>query len=555
MSFGASHARGLPPERNEKDLESVKAIIQKCQTTIGATRVRFLCSTSVPVPITVGIVKHLIILPEPLLHEGDEEVLTSAIGHELVHVARRDYLVNLIYEFIYLPLSFHPAAALVRRRIKQTRELCCDEWVATKLLRPDIYARSLVRLVGSAPIARRLGANTTIGINESDILEVRIMSLLKTSKLTARSRRLLLVAAALLLATPCIAATSFALSFDIDRREPDPLRQQQSVKRERQAQAREREELKRAEQELKDQIRVAPESKRGEIEGRLREVQRALEEHEKLLRGYAELRSVDEEKLLKAQAALVELEKKRPVNEAAVREARQQLAQLEKEYAEARRYGQLLEETRRAEREAEEQQARIQGEKQKEEKLKWKDRELEERAKTEERELEQRAKIEEKELKERRKVEERLGFAEMYEMKRRKDVEGQGRQERAWQAELARGATLSMDRAIQIATSQVPGKVLACNLGRDGDKIFYHVVIIGGDGDKSTTTYVWVSATDGQILKTEKEERKEEESAIEPGQRAPIHGGVLNGKASSLPLPAYPAIARQAHASGAVTVQ
>jgi protein TonB len=37
--------------------------------------------------------------------------------------------------------------------------------------------------------------------------------------------------------------------------------------------------------------------------------------------------------------------------------------------------------------------------------------------------------------------------------------------------------------------------------------------------------------------------------------RAPISGGVLNGKAISLPKPAYPAIARQAHASGTVVVQ
>ena len=40
-----------------------------------------------------------------------------------------------------------------------------------------------------------------------------------------------------------------------------------------------------------------------------------------------------------------------------------------------------------------------------------------------------------------------------------------------------------------------------------------------------------------------------------PIPRAPISGGVLNGKAISLPKPAYPAIARQAHASGTVTVQ
>lgn len=40
-----------------------------------------------------------------------------------------------------------------------------------------------------------------------------------------------------------------------------------------------------------------------------------------------------------------------------------------------------------------------------------------------------------------------------------------------------------------------------------------------------------------------------------PAPRAPISGGVLNGKAISLPKPAYPAIARQAHASGTVVVQ
>jgi len=40
-----------------------------------------------------------------------------------------------------------------------------------------------------------------------------------------------------------------------------------------------------------------------------------------------------------------------------------------------------------------------------------------------------------------------------------------------------------------------------------------------------------------------------------PPPRAPISGGVLNGKAISLPKPAYPAIARQAHASGTVVVQ
>jgi len=40
-----------------------------------------------------------------------------------------------------------------------------------------------------------------------------------------------------------------------------------------------------------------------------------------------------------------------------------------------------------------------------------------------------------------------------------------------------------------------------------------------------------------------------------PPPRAPISGGVLNGKATYLPKPAYPPIAKAAHASGIVNVQ
>jgi len=587
----------------------VAAIIKKCQTAIGVHRVRILCSSSVPVPITVGILNPSIILPERLLHDVDEEVLTTAIGHELVHVSRRDYLANLVCELIYLPLSFHPAMALVRRRIKQTRELCCDEAVATKLLRAETYARSLVRLIGSAPLGRRLAADTTIGISESDILEVRIMTLLNKTKLTARRKRVLLSAAALLLATPCIAATSFALNFDIDRQEPGPTAAQQSVKRELQAQAREREELKRAEQELKEQARKAPESKRAEIEAQLRVVQKSLELHERMAQqSYMQNREEEQKKVEEMRAALAQLEKNRPADEARMKEARQEIATLEKLYTPEREREvqksiaeiQKLQTDRKAraiyrvdpEYPQDAREKKIEGtvvlsmtidhdgipqnvqvkrslspsldQSAVDAVRKWRfepaikngqpasmfvsidvyfgadsggvDKAQQDLATA----LHQA-------------VEARSGD---WEMKKRKELEQQVRDERALkQAELTQGAVLSMDRAIQIATSQVPGKVLACSLGRDGDKLFYHVVIIGGDGDKTTTTYVWVSAIDGQILKTEKEDQRKEESVTESGQRAPINRGVLNGSATSLPQPAFPAIARAAHASGEVTVQ
>jgi TonB family protein len=610
---------------------SVETIIKKCQTAIGVQCVRILGSTSVPVPVTVGIFKPVIILPAHLLRDIDEEVLTTAIGHELVHVSRRDYLTNLVYEVIYLPLSFHPALALVRRRIKQTRELCCDESVATKLLRAETYARSLVRLIGSAPLGPRLAADTTIGLSESDILEVRIMSLLKTPTLTPRRKRLLLITASLLLVAPCVAATAFALSFDISQRQAVLARPSAATtERQDQEQLRLRAELKHTLGVLKEQKRVAPRSEWPEIEARLREVQKNLEELERIKPdAEARLREVQrslelhagrlqeyyqqnpeqgQKRIEELRETLAQLEKDRPGNEARMKEAREKISEMEKLYTPERdrEVAKMIAEMQKVEGDR---KARVIYRVEPEYTPDAREKKIEgtvvltltidheglpqniqvkkslypsldqsaiEAARKMRFEpaikngqpvsmfisvefnfaIESHSKQELEEI-EKRNAEARAAQDEspMREMKMRREItEQQGRAERA--RDLTRGAVLSMDRAIQIATSQVPGKVLACSLGRDGDKIFYHVVIIGGDGDKSTTTYVWVSALDGQVLKTEKEEpRKEEETALEREPGKQINGGVLNGKATSLPQPVYPLIARQAHASGEVIVQ
>lgn len=74
-------------------------------------------------------------------------------------------------------------------------------------------------------------------------------------------------------------------------------------------------------------------------------------------------------------------------------------------------------------------------------------------------------------------------------------------------------ARISMEQAIQIATSQQPGKVLLCSLGAKGWEepgklskdgvVFYHVII--ADGVNPGSTHVFVNAVDGTVIKTEKE--------------------------------------------------
>jgi len=242
------------------ELESndrVAEVIATCerQVATGSRPVKVLRSEALPVPVTIGLFNPVIILPEPLLREGNVELLTSAIGHEFIHVARRDYVLNFIYELLFVPISFHPAAALLRRRVRQTRELCCDELVAERILNAEIYARSLVRLASSAPPLRRLSVTTTVGIADADILEARIMSLLKKPVLNSRWKKLLLFAVVLLLLVPCVAAAAFALRFEVEPYAQEP--EQKPKEREKQR----REELEMKSREAGEQLKEIKEFK------------------------------------------------------------------------------------------------------------------------------------------------------------------------------------------------------------------------------------------------------------------------------------------------------
>lgn len=259
----------VPLERDE----AVEAIIRDCATRLNQDRKRVtLCSSAtVAVPITIGWFRPVIILPESLFQERDTDLLTSAIGHEFIHVARDDYALNLFYELIFLPVSFHPAAALLRSRIKQTRELCCDELVAERILNAEVYARSLVALASSAPPLRRLSVSTTVGIADADILEARIMSLLSKPTLNRRWKQLLLFAVSLLLLIPSLAAAAFAMRFELAATAQEPTQQERELKEKAKADAEMRREGFTVNEQLKERMARDPRF-REEVE-RKREVE------------------------------------------------------------------------------------------------------------------------------------------------------------------------------------------------------------------------------------------------------------------------------------------
>jgi hypothetical protein len=100
--------------------------------------------------------------------------------HELAHVKRRDFLLNLVHELLILPISFHPATWLIKAHIEESREMACDELAAGSLPNRAEYARSLLkiaRLVSGLQAAIR--SDCAMGMLDAKTLEKRIGGLLE----------------------------------------------------------------------------------------------------------------------------------------------------------------------------------------------------------------------------------------------------------------------------------------------------------------------------------------------------------------------------------------
>jgi HEAT repeat protein len=184
----------------------VAQIAQRCSSIVKTADVVVARSTQARVPYTIGARKPLIVLPEAFCVE-DEDRLLAVVGHEMAHVARHDYLTNLIAELVALPIAFHPLTWFIKRQIDRERELACDELVSKHLLPPKLYARSLVWAADVSSQARSQAF--VLSMFEARTLEERIMRLTRNRKIwRARTAR-----ASALLALAALCATTIALSL------------------------------------------------------------------------------------------------------------------------------------------------------------------------------------------------------------------------------------------------------------------------------------------------------------------------------------------------------
>lgn len=124
------------------------------QAKVGAMAVQFGITRTVRLrivdgiasPLTAGCLRPVLLLPSSLLTGMPPELLEALIAHELGHVKRCDYLVNLVQNVIETLLFYHPAVWWISRCVRREREQIADDLAANHLGEPRRLALALSEL-------------------------------------------------------------------------------------------------------------------------------------------------------------------------------------------------------------------------------------------------------------------------------------------------------------------------------------------------------------------------------------------------------------------------
>jgi hypothetical protein len=88
----------------------------------------------------------VILLPAATVAGLTVEQLETILAHEIAHIRRHDYLVNLLQVLVETLLFYHPAVWWISARVRRERELCCDDEVVRLTSDKLCYARALTQL-------------------------------------------------------------------------------------------------------------------------------------------------------------------------------------------------------------------------------------------------------------------------------------------------------------------------------------------------------------------------------------------------------------------------
>ncbi|MBS1532365.1 MAG: M56 family metallopeptidase [Bacteroidetes bacterium] len=147
--------------------DEFKDKIKSFADQIGIKRtVSLMQSELVKVPVAVGWLKPMILLPMGIIFQLTPEQLESILWHELAHIRRRDYLVNILQGLVETVFFFNPGLLWLSSLIRAEREACCDDMVLSRTNRKANYLEALLAFGNKdnsrMPLAMSIGSGNQL---------------------------------------------------------------------------------------------------------------------------------------------------------------------------------------------------------------------------------------------------------------------------------------------------------------------------------------------------------------------------------------------------------
>ena len=121
-------------------------LLRLCQRMNLASNIRILLCEKVPGPTVMGWLRPVILLPSAAMLGMPVDQMELVLAHELAHILRHDFAINLLQSCVEVLLFYHPAVWWVSAKIRQERELCCDDLAVRTTGDALDYATALTRL-------------------------------------------------------------------------------------------------------------------------------------------------------------------------------------------------------------------------------------------------------------------------------------------------------------------------------------------------------------------------------------------------------------------------
>lgn len=145
--LGLNYVRQLRRSKKNAAAQSIMDTVDQLRESLGIRRtIEVFQSAMVQVPVVVGYLRPIILLPVSALTNLTSTELETILRHELAHIRRHDALVNFLQTILETLFFFHPAVWWLSNQIRVERENCCDDLAVQDHDQAIVLAKALFRL-------------------------------------------------------------------------------------------------------------------------------------------------------------------------------------------------------------------------------------------------------------------------------------------------------------------------------------------------------------------------------------------------------------------------